>query len=73
MAQFRGTVAGTRGDASRLGSKSSGLCVTADGWNVGVTVYLTHEDGRDVVRIHKTSGSNGRGQSELIAEFSQDA
>jgi hypothetical protein len=38
MAQFRGVIAGQRGEASRLGSKSSGLTVHCNGWNGGVTV-----------------------------------
>ncbi|AYB70601.1 hypothetical protein SEA_SERENDIPITOUS_60 [Mycobacterium phage Serendipitous] len=70
MAQFRGTVQGNRGEASRLGSKNSGLDVSASGWNVGCKVTVRHEDGRDVVRVWRTTGSNGYGHStKLIASF----
>jgi len=39
MAQFRGTVQGSRGGASRLGGKSSGIDTTANGWDMGVRVW----------------------------------
>lgn len=68
MAQFRGTVEGQRGPASRLGSKSSGLRVSANGWHVGATVMLRHVNGRDVVTVYRTSGSSG-GRAVEIAEF----
>jgi hypothetical protein len=57
--------------ASRLGSKSSGLEVTANGWTIGATVRIVHVDGKDVVRVYKTSGSSYEGKSELIAEYSE--
>ncbi|QOP65604.1 hypothetical protein SEA_SUIGENERIS_63 [Mycobacterium phage Suigeneris] len=69
MAHFYGTVQGQRGEASRLGSKNSGLA-SAQGWNVGCKVTIRHEDGRDVVRVWRTTGSNGHGVStKLIASF----
>jgi hypothetical protein len=69
MAQFRGTIEGQRGVASRLGSKASGLTVRANGWDTGVIVELTHENGRDNVRVWRTGGSGGRGKSELIGQW----
>ena len=73
MAQFYGTVQGARGQASRVGTKSSGLTVHANGWNIGATVYLTHEDGRDVVRVYCNGGSNAGNRGELVAEFRESA
>ena len=67
MAQFRGTVEGQRGEASRLGSKSSGLTVTANGWNIGVRVFVEHIDGRDVIHVQQTGGSNNRSPIKTIA------
>jgi hypothetical protein len=72
MAQFIGYVEGNGGPASRTGSKNSGLSAQAQGWNVGGKVVITHEDGCDVVRVYKTSGSNARKASELIAEFTAE-
>lgn len=64
MAHFRGTVAGNRGEASRLGSKDSGLFVRANGWNVGVAVSgAAHNDGKDRFDVYATSGSNGGGSA----------
>ena len=65
MGRFRGTVQGNRGEASRLGSISSGLEVTASGWDIGVNIHIDVVDGKDVIKIYKTDGSNGY-SSELI-------
>lgn len=74
MAQFRGTLEGQRGAASRLGSKKSGLNVTANGWNIGANVRLRHlkEDGRerDIMHVSVTGGSHG---GEIFTlSFNQD-
>lgn len=60
MAHFRGTVQGSKGSASRLGGKNSGLTTTNDGWNAGITVRSFHneETGRDEFRVYATQGSN---------------
>jgi hypothetical protein len=71
MAQFLGSVQGQRGEATRLGSKSSGLTARVNGWHVGVRVEASHEDGKDVFRIYRTGGSSGFA-SQLIAEFSEE-
>ena len=57
MAQFRGTIKGNRGGTSRLGSKSSGLQVRADGWQSGVKVEAHHNGTRDIFRVFSTGGS----------------
>ncbi len=69
MAQFRATIQGNRGEASRLGTKNSGLDADVNGWNVGCRVAMTHESGVDVIRIYRTSGSNASETSRLIAEY----
>ena len=71
MAQFIGTVEGTRGPASRLGSKRTGLTVTANGWDLGITVELRHIDGKDVATVFLTGGSNDPKQSRLVGEFTE--
>ncbi len=68
MAQFRGTLEGARGSASRLGHKGSGLVTTARGWDVGVRVEATHEDGRDVFRVWRDGGSNNGTRVQLLVE-----
>ncbi len=51
MAHFFGIVQGNRGDASRLGSKNSGLSVRACSWEGAVTVYLYEYNGKDFARV----------------------
>lgn len=70
MAQFRGTVQGNRGEASRLGNKSSGLTVTCNGWNMGVKVVATYdnETDTDVFKVYKTGGSHSPNGVE-VAKF----
>ena len=57
MAQFRGTMQGDRGIASRLGSKKNGLAMRCDGWTKGIRVVAEHKDGQDVFSVYITSGS----------------
>ncbi len=58
MAQYRAIIKGNRGEASRLGSKSSGLEARVNGWNVGVYVDIQHIEGKDRVFVYSTGGSN---------------
>ena len=50
MAHFLGTVQGARGEASRLGSKNSGLRTCAASWQGSVRVYLWDDNGTDKVQ-----------------------
>jgi len=61
MAHFIGYVKGNRGEASRLGSKSSGMDATARGWNIGGSVWVGYDEerGEDFVDLQIDSGSNG--------------
>lgn len=54
MARFRGTIQGHRGEASRLGTASSGLRTDAAGWQGAVTVWLYDKDGIDMARVELT-------------------
>ena len=51
MAHFYGTLKGARGEASRLGTKSSGLRTVAASWQGAVDVWLYEKDGRDYASI----------------------
>ena len=68
MAHFYASMQGSRGEATRVGTKSSGLTAHIRGWDIGARVELSHRDGRDYVRIYRTGGSNG-GSDQLIAEL----
>jgi hypothetical protein len=62
MAQFRGTLRGQRGVASRLGSKVSGLEANLASWQGAVSVSLwTTDDGVDMARIELGKHTNGAG------------
>lgn len=70
MAQFYGSIQGNRGEATRLGSRSSGMVATVNGWDVGARVVIRHIDGEDVIYVYRTGGSNNAVAHEMIAEFS---
>jgi len=57
MAQFWGTIKGARGEASRLGHKSSGLDTYAASWEGAVSVRLWHDPktGRDMAQVELTT------------------
>jgi hypothetical protein len=62
MSHFYGSMKGSRGEATRCGTKSSGISVHLRGWTSGVRVYGYHDErtGRDVFKVYQTSGSNAK-------------
>ena len=59
MAQFMATIKGNRGEASRLGTKKSGMVVRVNGWRCGITVFArVNEEGLDEFTVCHTSGSS---------------
>ena len=73
MAHFMVTAGGSRGDTSRLGSKSSGLFATLNGWDGGVRVSLYHDNGQDMARVTLTSGSGYSGKTVELYDGPIDA
>lgn len=57
MAHFYGVLQGSRGQATRCGTKSSDLDVTAASWQGAVRVHLQHNavTGEDVATVYLTS------------------
>lgn len=55
MSHFYGTLKGTRGEATRCGSKSSGLRVVAASWSGAIAVLVWHDDatGRDCFSVEQ--------------------
>jgi hypothetical protein len=53
MAHFYGTIRGARGEASRLGHKSSGFRADAASWQGRASITLHHDEdtGRDIVTV----------------------
>lgn len=61
MARFRAEIHGNRGQASRLGSSSSGILATVNGWEDGIRVIArVDREGRDTLDVFATGGSNNR-------------
>jgi hypothetical protein len=71
MAHFYGSMWANRGEATRGGSKESGLTVHARGWDFGVRVELSHRDGRDQAVIYRTGGSNGSTQARAVLRLEE--
>jgi len=67
MAHFYGELQGNRGETTRCGTKDSGMYAHIRGWDIGVIVDIMHIEGKDVVKIYKTKGSNDPGQHKVIA------
>lgn len=60
MAQYRATIQGQRGAASRLGGKRSGISAYVNGWQCGVRVVSSDDSdrtGQDEFEVFSTSGS----------------
>jgi len=72
MARFYGSLKGNRGQATRTGTKKSGIEGHIRGWDVGTKVRcFVNEDGNDVVAVFLTSGSHGRMHDVLLGEFTE--
>jgi len=48
MAHFRAVIKGQRGEASRLGSKKTGIYARVQSWGHDLIVNVTHYDDKDV-------------------------
>ncbi len=59
MSQFYASIRGNRGEATRMGSRASGISGHIRGWDVGVRVSGWDRFGDDVFDIYTTGGSNG--------------
>lgn len=75
MARYRGTMQGMRGEASRLGSPSSGLRSSTNGWDIGIDVVIgprqDHES-EDEVSVYLTGGSSRKCKSIFLGDFTVD-
>lgn len=68
MAQFYGTLKGsTPRSVTRTGTKRSGLRATADGYEIGGTIYAGNSRDGDVLSFYVDHGTNGDGSERLLA------
>lgn len=75
MSHFYGTLQGTRGEATRCGTKSSGITAYAAGWGGAIRTDIWHDDktGRDMYRVTLTPWHGSGGSSRVLAEGLLDA
>lgn len=71
MAQFRATIKGSKGVASRLGGKKSGIDVHVNAWDLGIRVvgYYNEKTKQDEFDLYLNAGSNGNGPSFNVGRF----
>lgn len=73
MARFYGSLQGNRGEATRMGTPSSGISGHIRGWNVGGKVSMRDRDGKDTAVLTLTGGSNGQWNLGVeIAAFEEE-
>ena len=74
MAHFIGYVKGQKGEASRLGTKASGLSISSNGWRFGVDVFMRYneEKGIDEAVIELTTGSEHTSDKRMIGVFNRE-
>lgn len=65
MSHYYGTLQGNRGEATRCGTKDSGIETYAATWNGAIRVKIYHEDGKDKYIIERTTWK-GKGEYRLI-------
>jgi len=75
MAQYRASVQGQRGGASRLGGKSSGISASVHGWHLGVNVSAHYNESTDcdVIAVAINGGSNGGTPSYMVTKEYRNA
>lgn len=69
MAHFYGEIFGQRRIVSTVGNKSSEISAHIRGWDSGVFVRLTHDNGKDHILVYKTGGSNNPNDEHLIFHY----
>lgn len=69
MAQYRGTLTGQRGSASRLGSKTSGLSAHIASWSGAIDIDLWWDSatGTDMARV-TIARHHGNGTQRVLYE-----
>lgn len=79
MSHFYGSLRGSRGEATRQGTRSSGLTSHARGWHLGIRADMcTRTDGApdsmsDHVAVYLTSGSGADLGARHLATFGRTA
>ncbi len=69
MSHFYGVLRGSRGEATRCGTESSGINVTAAGWRGAIHVEVWYSAaGKDMYRVYLNPWHGSGGKSQVLAE-----
>ena len=71
MGQFYASIQGNRGQATRQGTKNSGLEGHVRGWSIGARVIMGYDKDKqeDVCSVYLTSGSSYGRSDKLIGQY----
>lgn len=73
MSRFYASIQGNRGQATRQGTKNSGMTGHIRGWNIGVSVSCgVNEKGKDEIRVSLTGGSSDPFAKKDLGTFTED-
>ena len=68
MSHFYGTLEGSRGEATRCGTKDSGMQAIAAGWGGAIRVDVYRQDGVDQYRVTLEPWRGSGGDYRTLAE-----
>lgn len=68
MAHFRAIIQGQRGEASRLGSKKSGLTGEVAGWTAGVRLSAHAGEEGDTIQVIADAGNGSTYRREYLGD-----
>jgi len=68
MSHFYGTLEGSRGKATRSGTKNSGITTHAAGWGGAIRVDVFERDGVDHYRVTLVPWQSSGGFAHALAE-----
>lgn len=72
MSHFYASIQGNRGEATKTGTKISGVHGHIRGWDFGIKVDMYINDaGEDTARVYLTGGSNGYDADKLLGIFTE--
>lgn len=72
MSHFYASIQGGKSEATRQGTKSSGISGHVRGWGLGVRVEMyVNKDGEDEAHIVLTDGSGDHGVRHFIGAFTR--
>lgn len=73
MAHFYADIQGGRGQATKIGHKSTGIAGHIRGWESGIQVKARYDQEKDsnIFEVYQTGGSNGSGLAVLLGTLNE--